>query len=346
MRFLLGFLLSIPVLWSQDDVEGVLKNLSRTTAKRLEQRMTEDRGTLRIGVFNFERQQFGQEWNLNFSAFENYMNDQTVGFLLKYRGRIQLEVVERNSLEKVIREQDFSVSDYVNQNQSVAIGQLLNADVIMIGSYQLIKDYLSATIKVLEVSTGTIVLLESYDIAIDKRVDDLLGYTAYKKKQKAEMEMLAEQKRREAEDEARQRKRDEEYRKNLAHGNERFFSGGVSGYFSWHSKEPKFRNWAATVDFGVFYRRLVAKAGYAKYSRVIDGQYLLFGGETKFAWFRFGYMRGLSLKKDETIDSNIKTNNAANHFYLNLLDGETLGITINYSRLLGYSLWGMGLSVH
>ncbi len=337
MRFLICLLCT--VVFSQERMEEAFTDISKSIVKRLREKNRSEESSVRIGVFNFERRKTEKEMELNYSAFENYLNDQIILGLMANRGKIQFEVVERNSLEKVIREQEFAVSDYVDQNQSVKIGQLLDANVILIGTYQLLKENIQVSVKLIDVETGTLLLLESKDIELDDRLKILLGYDDF-------IERQEEAKRKQYEEERKRQKADNEYRKNLARRGEKFFSGGISGYYLWSSGEQKFKNWMATADFGVFYRYVVAKVGYGKYTNTIEGNYIMLGGELKMWFLRGGYLRGISLKKDETIQSNITTDNSANHFYLTVIDGDSFGLTVNYSRVIDYNLWGLGLSFH
>ncbi|HND78557.1 MAG TPA: hypothetical protein PLN79_14815, partial [bacterium] len=117
LKYGMIFLAASLSLFAKDDLDDVIENASKRVIRRLRDRMKDPTTPVRIGVFNFERLDTYE--SLTYHVFENYVNDQIVLTLMKNRGKLQFEVVERNSLEKVIREQDFGASDYVNQDQSV-----------------------------------------------------------------------------------------------------------------------------------------------------------------------------------------------------------------------------------
>lgn len=326
--YALIFLTSSITVMAKDDIDDVVENTSKRVIRRLRDRMKDPSTPVRIGVFNFERLDAYQ--GLTYHVFENYINDQIVLTLMKNRGKLQFEVVERNSLEKVIREQDFGASDYVNQDQSVQVGRLLNANVIIVGTYQPLKEYILVNTKLVDVETGSILEVMSYEMKIDARVDNLLGIGDEKSRQEEE------------------KRRQKEYEKSLAKSKDKFFGGGMSGYYSWTSGKPTFKNFMATVDFGLFYRRIIAKAGYSKYTRKIDGHYLTFGGDFKiYDYLRIGYLRGVSLKKDETIADNLTgTSSKAGIFYWTPFEGDGVSFSILRSSVKDSKLWGFGLSFY
>ena len=328
LKYGMIFLAASVSLFAKDDLDDVIENASKRVIRRLRDRMKDPTTPVRIGVFNFERLDTYE--SLTYHVFENYVNDQIVLTLMKNRGKLQFEVVERNSLEKVIREQDFGASDYVNQDQSVQVGRLLNANVIIVGTYQPLKEYILVNTKLVDVETGSILEVMSYEMEIDARVDNLLGIGDEKLRQEEE------------------KRRQKEYEKSLAKPKDKFFGGGMSGYYSWTSGKPTFKNFMATVDFGLFFRRIIAKAGYSKYSREVDGHYMIFGGDFKiYDYLRFGYMRGISLKKDETIADNLAgQSSTAGIFYWTPIEGDGVSFSILRSSVNGNNLWGLGLSFY
>ncbi len=67
-----------------------------------------------------------------------------------------LRVVERSQLDKIIREQDLQMSDFIDPNQTVKIGELLSARKLLIGSYQVLDTRIAVTGRVIDAETGTV----------------------------------------------------------------------------------------------------------------------------------------------------------------------------------------------
>lgn len=67
-----------------------------------------------------------------------------------------LRVVERGQLDKIIKEQDLQMSDFVDPNQSVKIGELLSARKLLIGSYQVVDTRIAVTGRIIDAETGTV----------------------------------------------------------------------------------------------------------------------------------------------------------------------------------------------
>lgn len=65
-------------------------------------------------------------------------------------------VVERSQIEKIIKEQDFQISDYTDKDKIVNVGKLLGVEKIVIGSYQIFGGNIKVNSRVLDVETGEI----------------------------------------------------------------------------------------------------------------------------------------------------------------------------------------------
>jgi len=68
----------------------------------------------------------------------------------------ELTVVERDDLQKILREQERSVSDLFDEKTAVRIGKLVSAKEIVIGSYIIHNDGLRIDVKIVNVETGTV----------------------------------------------------------------------------------------------------------------------------------------------------------------------------------------------
>lgn len=69
--------------------------------------------------------------------------------------------VERTSLEKLLKEQEFSVSGLVDQNTAVKVGKLAGARYALLGSIVIIKEQIRISCRVIDVQTGEIVYAKS-----------------------------------------------------------------------------------------------------------------------------------------------------------------------------------------
>jgi hypothetical protein len=76
--------------------------------------------------------------------------------------KLGFDVVERSEIERLVKEQKFSVSGFIDPKEAVAIGKLSGADTIVIGSLQLDeknKDILKYfMIKIISLKTGSVMI--------------------------------------------------------------------------------------------------------------------------------------------------------------------------------------------
>ena len=68
----------------------------------------------------------------------------------------QIKVVEREALEKILKEQALSLTGAVDENQAVEVGKLLNAKKLIYGSYIVTAKKIRIDAKISDVETGTI----------------------------------------------------------------------------------------------------------------------------------------------------------------------------------------------
>lgn len=95
--------------------------------------------------------------NITKDSNDNWLSSGFAEQLITGLARVPaLKVVERGQLDKVIREQDLQMTDLVDQNQSVKIGQLLSAQKMLIGSYQVVGTRISAVARIVDAETGTV----------------------------------------------------------------------------------------------------------------------------------------------------------------------------------------------
>ncbi len=65
-------------------------------------------------------------------------------------------VVERSQIEKVLREQDFQMSDYANEAKVVEVGKILGVDKMLIGSYQVFAGNINVNTRIVNIQTGQV----------------------------------------------------------------------------------------------------------------------------------------------------------------------------------------------
>lgn len=67
-----------------------------------------------------------------------------------------LHLVERSQIQKLMQEQQFSQSGYVDESSAPQLGKLLGAKVVVLGSYQKVGEQLQANVRFVDVETGQI----------------------------------------------------------------------------------------------------------------------------------------------------------------------------------------------
>lgn len=65
-------------------------------------------------------------------------------------------VVERSQIEKVLKEQDFQMSDYANEAKVVEVGKILGVDKMLIGSYQVFAGNINVNTRIINIQTGQV----------------------------------------------------------------------------------------------------------------------------------------------------------------------------------------------
>ncbi len=65
-------------------------------------------------------------------------------------------IVERGQIERVIKEQDFQMTDYADEKKVIEIGKILGVEKMVIGSYQVFAGNISVNTRIVNVATGRI----------------------------------------------------------------------------------------------------------------------------------------------------------------------------------------------
>ncbi|MEJ2665261.1 MAG: CsgG/HfaB family protein, partial [Spirochaetia bacterium] len=104
--------------------------------------------------------------------FENTTNNARYKWLSKgladmlisdITGVPDVTVVERENIEKIIKEQERSVSDLYDEKSAIAIGKLLNANRLIYGSFIILNDTIRIDARLVDVTTAKI--LNSFEVS-------------------------------------------------------------------------------------------------------------------------------------------------------------------------------------
>ncbi len=89
-------------------------------------------------------------------------------------------VVERNSLNKIYSEQNLSYNEEFNQSKAVKLGELLGANIVILGKISLLNGSYLITVKGVDVETGSLKFSESIstkDIKLLATISKEIGYS-------------------------------------------------------------------------------------------------------------------------------------------------------------------------
>ncbi|MBN1797596.1 MAG: hypothetical protein JW822_03405 [Spirochaetales bacterium] len=119
----------------------------------------------------------GAERILSVLYFENTTNSTDFNWLSKgiadmlitdITGVPEVTVVERESIEKILKEQERSLNDLYDENSAVAIGKLLNANELIYGSFIIHQGKIRIDAKLVEVETAKIIKTVDVSGALEK----------------------------------------------------------------------------------------------------------------------------------------------------------------------------------
>ncbi len=66
----------------------------------------------------------------------------------------RFRVVERAAMDAILKEQDFSMTDFADQNEAVKVGKLLGSDAIVIANINSVENYGSISVRVVDTETA------------------------------------------------------------------------------------------------------------------------------------------------------------------------------------------------
>jgi hypothetical protein len=90
------------------------------------------------------------------------------------------QVIDRTNMEKVLEEQKFQATGCTEQQCAVAMGKILNVELMIVGAYSKFEDVRYVTVDVIDVATGQIVVSEKVKFKEAKNLDRLISSLADK----------------------------------------------------------------------------------------------------------------------------------------------------------------------
>lgn len=96
------------------------------------------------------------------AAYDNLKRGISESLMTKLARRPELTLVERNQLEKALKELGFGQSVYVNPNSAKQIGKMLNADYLVTGDVVKAGNRFEINVRMIEVETARVLVSESY----------------------------------------------------------------------------------------------------------------------------------------------------------------------------------------
>ena len=140
---------TLQALLPAQPISGVLPGIGHATAQSMQKPTSKTKAqTLVILPFKNITQNPEDQW-----LQESFSENLTMGL-----GQgAQLKLVERSDLQRILREQQFSQSAYVESESAPKVGQMLGANYAVLGNYQRVGDHLLVNVKVVDTETGVLV---------------------------------------------------------------------------------------------------------------------------------------------------------------------------------------------
>lgn len=108
-----------------------------------------------VAVVDFEN-------HTGMSSYDNLKRGLSESLMAKLSKRPELTLVERNQLEKAIKELGFSQSVYADSTQAKQIGKMAGADMLVTGDIVKAGNRFEINVRMIEVETSRIVVADSY----------------------------------------------------------------------------------------------------------------------------------------------------------------------------------------
>lgn len=105
------------------------------------------------------------------TQFGEYLTETIIGQAGNHSDRIKL--FERTRLDAILKEQELELSDLMKPAAALKIGQLAPIDMLLSGTYTKLKSYVDVSARLLDVTTGEVLMSFTGRIKIDKNIATL-----------------------------------------------------------------------------------------------------------------------------------------------------------------------------
>lgn len=123
---------------------------------------------MRLGIVPFTATKSSIQ---NSPQFGEYLTETIMGQAGNYTGKVKL--FERARLDAILKEQELELSDLMKPAAALKIGQLAPIDVILSGTYTKLKSYVDVSARLLDVSSGEVLMSFAGRIKVDKNLATL-----------------------------------------------------------------------------------------------------------------------------------------------------------------------------
>lgn len=123
---------------------------------------------MRLGIVPFTATKSSIQ---NSPQFGEYLTETIMGQAGNYTGKVKL--FERTRLDAILKEQELELSDLMKPAAALKIGQLAPIDVILSGTYTKLKSYVDVSARLLDVSSGEVLMSFAGRIKVDKNLATL-----------------------------------------------------------------------------------------------------------------------------------------------------------------------------
>ncbi len=123
---------------------------------------------MRLGIVPFTATKSSIQ---NSPQFGEYLTETIIGQTGNYSTKVKL--FERTRLDAILKEQELELSDLMKPAAALKIGQLAPIDVILSGTYTKLKSYVDVSARLLDVSSGEVLMSFAGRIKVDKNLATL-----------------------------------------------------------------------------------------------------------------------------------------------------------------------------
>ncbi len=95
--------------------------------------------------------------NLSGKSKYDFLEEAIPGYLVtELKSRAGMNMIERDQMERVMEEMQMAKTSYLDENKAPQVGQLVGADAVLVGFFQVQKDTIRADSRVIKTSTGEV----------------------------------------------------------------------------------------------------------------------------------------------------------------------------------------------